>query len=69
MFALIRRTFQHIDRETFTPLYKSLVRTHLDFASPVWSPYKAKDIERIENVQDELPNNCQDLKISLTLKD
>ena len=33
------------------PLYKTLVRTHLEFASSVWHPYKSKYIEMIENVQ------------------
>ena len=28
-----------------------MVRTHLDYASSVWSPYKIKHIEMIENVQ------------------
>ena len=32
-------------------LYKSLVRTYLDFASSVWSPFKIKHIEQIESVQ------------------
>lgn len=48
---MLRRTFHHLSKETFIPLYKSLVRTHLDFASPVWSPYKIKQIEKIEGVQ------------------
>jgi hypothetical protein len=29
----------------------SLVRTHLDYASSVWTPFKAKHIEQIEWVQ------------------
>ena len=51
MFAIIRRSFQHLDHKTFLPLYKSLVRTHLDYASAVYSPYRAKDIDLIESVQ------------------
>ncbi|KAK3090353.1 hypothetical protein FSP39_011129 [Pinctada imbricata] len=51
MSAIIRRIFQHLDERTFVPLYKSLVRTHFDYASSVWYPYKAKHIEMIENVQ------------------
>jgi hypothetical protein len=51
MFALLRRTFQYLDAESFVPLYKILVRTHLEFASSVWHPYKIKHIDMIENVQ------------------
>ena len=51
MFALLRRTFQHLTEETFLPLYKTLVRVHLDFASAVWAPYKVKHIEQLESVQ------------------
>jgi hypothetical protein len=51
MFATLRRTFQFMDKSTFVQLYKSLVRTHLDYASSVWAPFKAKHIEQIEWVQ------------------
>ena len=50
MFALLRRTFQSLNIEFFAQLYKTLVRTHLEFASSVWHPYKYKYIEMIENV-------------------
>ena len=51
MFGLIRRSFQCLDKRNFTSLYKTLVRTHLDYASSVWAPYKIKHIEMLENVQ------------------
>ena len=51
MFGLLRRSFNCLDIKTFTCLYKMMVRTHLDYASSVWSPYKIKHIEMIENVQ------------------
>jgi hypothetical protein len=51
MFAVIRRTFQHLNTTTFVPLYKSLVRVHLDYASLVWAPHKSKPIDQIEGVQ------------------
>ena len=60
MFALIRRTFHYLDIETFTPLYKSLVRTHLDYASSVWAPYKMRHIELIAGVQEGQPSNFQE---------
>ncbi len=35
----------------FLPLYKTLVRPHLEYATAVWSPYFQKDILLLENVQ------------------
>ena len=35
----------------FLQLYKSLVRPHLEYASPVWSPYLKKHQIAIENIQ------------------
>ena len=51
MAAILRRIFQHLDNKTFIPLYKALVRTHLDYASSVWSPHQAKLMEMIEGEQ------------------
>ena len=36
---------------TFVLLYKSMVRSHLDYCSSVWAPYMKGDIEAIEKVQ------------------
>ena len=47
---VIHRTFQFLDKDTFLPLYKTMVRRHLDYAIAVWYPYK-KHITGIENVQ------------------
>ncbi|XP_069103920.1 uncharacterized protein [Argopecten irradians] len=51
IFGLLRRTFHFMDKKSFMLLYKSLVRTQLDYASAVWAPYKIKDIDRLEAVQ------------------
>ena len=49
--GLTRRSFVHLDNRTFSLLFKALAHPHLEYASSVWSPYKKKDIEVIENVQ------------------
>jgi hypothetical protein len=51
IFAALRRTFRSLNADIFLPLYKTLVRTHLDYASTVWAPYKKKYIDKIESVQ------------------
>ena len=47
----LKRNFRNIGRNTFWLLYKSMVRSKLEYAQNVWSPYKMKYIERIEKVQ------------------
>ena len=51
MAYLIRRTFDYLNADIFVPLYKALVRSHLDFANSVWAPNKIEHIEEIEKVQ------------------
>lgn len=38
MMGVIRRTFKYLNKESFMPVYKYMVRSHLDYATPVWSP-------------------------------
>ena len=55
----VRRTTKHIRKRSFSdrstetviPLYKSLVRPHLECCCQVWSPHYIKDIKLIEGVQ------------------
>jgi hypothetical protein len=51
IFAALRRTFRNLAADIFLPLCKTLVRTHLDYASSVWAPYKKKYIDKIDSVQ------------------
>ena len=36
---------------TFLPLYKCMVRPHLDYVNSIWYPNKKKHIQAMENVQ------------------
>jgi len=51
ILGLIRRTFDHLDREMLSQLYRGLVRPHLEYGNLVWSPQYKKDAEVVENVQ------------------
>ena len=51
MMGMIRRAFTFIDEDMFLCLFKAFVRPQLEYANAVWNPYKAKDINAIENVQ------------------
>ena len=39
------------DKVTFTRLYKTYVRPHLEYAVQVWNPWNTADIEKLEKVQ------------------
>ena len=49
--GLIKRTFTYMDKEIFLSLYTTLVRPILDYGVQCWSPYLAKDINKLEQVQ------------------
>jgi len=51
MLGLIKRNFIDLDKNSFLLLYKSMVRSHLEYGGSVWSPYKKGMIRDIENVQ------------------
>ena len=40
MLGTIKRHFKHLTVSTFVLLYTSMVRSHLDYCSSVWAPYK-----------------------------
>ena len=50
MLGMIKRNFIDRSKETIIPLYKSLVRPHLEYCCQIWIPYYKKDIKLIEGV-------------------
>ena len=51
ILGIVRKTFDCLDRQIFANLYKGLVRPHLEYAAPVWSPHLMVQKEALENVQ------------------
>ena len=51
ILGLIRRSFSTLDKHSFSILYKSLVRTHLEYANSVTNPQYECDSVLLENVQ------------------
>ena len=51
ILAVVRNTFNYLDQNTFRYIFKGLVRPHLEYAAPVWSPHSIYQKDLIENVQ------------------
>ena len=51
MLGLIKRTFSTRRREVMLKLYKSLVRPHLEYCGPAWSPHYQRDVDKLERMQ------------------
>ena len=49
--GVIKRNFKNLSCNSFVNLYTALVRTHLEYAGCVWSPYRHGHIEDMEKVQ------------------
>ena len=48
---MIKRGFKNKSRAVMLPLYKTMVRPHLDYCIQAWRPHLRKDIDRLERVQ------------------
>ena len=51
MLGLIKRNFNLLCRNSFVMLYKTMVRSHLEYANAVWNPHREgliKDLERVQ---------------------
>ena len=49
--GICKWSFEYLNKYTFLCLYKSLVRSHLDYGDLVWYPVLKKYISMVENVQ------------------
>ena len=44
ILGLFRRNIVHKEKELIMPLYKTIVRPHLEYCIQAWRPYRKKDI-------------------------
>ncbi len=51
LIFMIRRSFQDLSKSSFIPLYKALVRPHLEYGMPACSPNPVADINHLERIQ------------------
>ena len=53
ILGFIARNFRYKSKALILPLYKSLVRPHLEHAVQSWSPHLRRDIDKIEKYREE----------------
>lgn len=51
ILGVIRRSFRYLNKSAFILIYKSMVRSGLEYNVSVWAPHKESDIEELERVQ------------------
>ena len=51
MLGFINRNFTFKSKDIILPLFKSMVRPHLEYAVQFWDPHLSKDIHKLERVQ------------------
>jgi len=62
ILGIIRRNFKYLTPEAFIHIYKSMVRSHLEYAQAVWYPYRQKLIDDLEKVQKQATKLVTSLK-------
>jgi hypothetical protein len=51
LVGMIRRSFTHLDEDSFKLLFKSIARPVIEYGNIVWCPYLRNLIVQVENVQ------------------
>ena len=75
VLGMIRRKITYKDKSLIVgglPLYKAIVRPHLEYCIQTWSPYLRKDIDMLEKIQrraTKLISGLRDLRYEERLKE
>ena len=69
--GIIKRNFIYLDEDGFVMVYKSLIRSHLEYANSVWNPHRLgliKDLEKVQMRATKLVINIKNLTYKDRLK-
>ena len=72
VLGIIRRNITCNEKSLIVPLYKAIVRPHLEYCIQAWSPYLRKDMDMLENIQrraTKLLPELRDLRYEERLKE
>ena len=61
LVAIIRKTFQHFDKNTLINLYKTYVRPVIEYGNIIWGPQYILDQQEVEKVQRRATKLISDL--------
>ena len=51
VLGMIRRNITYKEKSLIVPLYRAIVRPHLEYCIQAWSPYLRKDIDMLDKIQ------------------
>ena len=51
ILGMIRRNITYKEKSLIVPLYKAIVRPHLEYCIQAWNPYLRKDVDMLEKIQ------------------
>ena len=60
VLGMIRRNITYKEKSLIIPLYKAIVRPHLEYCIQTWNPYLRKDIDMLEKYRGEQLNSLHD---------
>ncbi len=63
VLGMVKMSLSCRSKEIILPIYKHLIRPHLEYAIQAWNPYLKKDIELIEGVQHRVTKLIPELRM------
>ena len=71
MLGILKRNFKHMTVKTWTTLYKSFVRSHLEYGVCIWhltKKYLIDELERVQRRATKMLKQCKNLSYENRLK-